>query len=107
MESKASKIFNFNVSMKQAREEVKPLKDTLIENMLSTGKRKIPAGADHSIILVEKKTKKTVSVKSVMLLVEKHGGADLLKQIKDDAEKLKGNPIVKYSLKFVENESEE
>jgi len=107
MEAKASAIFNFNVSMKQTREELKPLKDTLIEQMLSTGKRKIPAAGDHSIMLVEKKSKKAVSVKAIMVLVEKHGGEEVLKSVKEDAEKLKGQPVLKYSLKFVENEREE
>ena len=102
MEAQASALLDLNVLIKKNREDLKPLKDVLIERMVASGKRKISAGNDISIALVEKRVKKNVSAKMLYSLIEKHYGKEAVKVIKDDAEKAKGTAVVKYSLKFVE-----
>lgn len=106
METQASALLDLNTLIKKNREELKPLKDVLIQKMIASGKRKISAGNDTSIALAEKKVKKNVSAKQIYLLIEKHGGKELLKTIKQDAENGRGVAVVKYSLKFIESVKE-
>lgn len=104
MESTASTVYNIDCSLKRSREELKPIKDQLIEQMINTNRNSIPAGNNMVIKLVEKKTRKVVSAKTLLSIVLKELGEEALKTVKAAAEAGKGQPVIKYSLRITEAE---
>lgn len=103
MDPKASSIVELSNDLKKHREDIKPLKEQLIEQMKTSGQSIIPVG-NACIKLVEKKTRKNVGMKAIYGIIKQKLGEQAESDVRQECEKVRGQAVIKHSLKICESD---
>jgi hypothetical protein len=106
MDTKASSIVDLSNDLKKNRDVMKPLKEDLIQQMKSSGQTEIPVG-NACIKLVEKKTRKNVGIKAIYSIIKQKLGDEAQSEVRKECDKVRGEPVIKHSLKICETENAE
>lgn len=104
MNSKATSIVDLSTDLKKNRDEMKPLKEQLIEDMKTNGQTSIAVGSS-CIKLVEKKTRKAVGTKAMYNIIKQKLGDKAETDVRAACEKARGEPVIKHTLKICEAET--
>lgn len=104
MEDKAQAMLGLDENLKRSREEMKPLRDELIEAMQATGTRTLPIGGGKVLKLVEKSSRKAVGSRMIYNMIEQKLSKDAAVQVKAACELARGDAKVKTSLKIADAE---
>lgn len=102
MDDRANSLCGLTMESKQSREQMKPLREKLIEDMKSIGRTTIPTSNNMVVKLVEKKTRKTIGTKAMLTIISKELGEDSAGKIRAACELARGSPQIKHTLKIVE-----
>ena len=100
MQARASGMLEMDLSLKRVRDELKPLREQLLSEMLANDTQILPIADGVNLRLVQKKARKAVTVKAVYAAIGKKFGATASEDIKAEMEAARGEPKAKFSLKF-------
>lgn len=100
MQSRAAAALDLNRSLKRTRDDLKPVQQQLISDMVDAGTKVLPVGDGIMLRLVEKKVKKAVTTRALYNAITTKWGAQACTDVKAQVEKQRGEPQSKYGLKF-------
>lgn len=109
MNRSASVLVDLNTDLKKNRDEMKPLKEQLLNDMQQQNLKQISVG-QYCVKLVERRARKPVSTKTVLGIIQTELGDEAASTVRAACELARGEPSVKHSLKICElddNEPEE
>lgn len=101
MEASASSVVEIQSSLKRSRDELKPLREQLVSDMLEKDVNKITVG-NIEIQLVAKKARKNVSAKKMLALIKTELGEEATKTIASKIEEVRGDTVTRHSIKLVD-----
>ena len=101
MQSTAEEIIGLTTSLKRARDDIVPLKDQLISDLLTREKKTLRVG-DKEIQLIEKKSRPSMGIKKIMQVAKDELGAANHQKLVAAIEKARKAPKITHSIKIVD-----
>ena len=90
MEQQACSIYSLNLDLKKNREQLQPLRESLITSMRAQGKTSVSAGEGFVLKLLEKKTRKAVGSRLIYSVITEVLGVESAELIKKECELKRG-----------------
>jgi hypothetical protein len=105
MESRANSLCGLNVNAKQSREQMKTLREQLIEDMKSIGRTSITTENNMTVKLIEKKSRKAIGAKAMFTVIQSQLGEEAAGKVRAACELARGQPKITHTLKISETEA--
>ena len=97
----ASTVLGLTDEIKNTKDRMLPLREQLITTMMESNLDTITVGS-KSLQLVKTATKKTLSMRKVLVLAQQELGDDAATKLRNKCAELQGEPVVKHSLRIVD-----
>lgn len=104
LERDATQVHLLKEERKAIAGKISPMEQGLIEKLLSVDRTSVPVEGGYVAELQTKSTRKAVGMKRLWSIIQEEAGESATARIKRAADASRGEPKIKYSLKFKQAE---